>query len=49
MASAALPPGFPAVQVGADYYWDGGIASNTPLDYVLQEETKQDLLIFQVD
>jgi len=49
MASAALPPGFPAVQVGKDYYWDGGIASNTPLDYVLQEETQQDLLIFQVD
>jgi NTE family protein len=49
MASAALPPGFPAVQVGADYYWDGGIASNTPLDYVLLEETRRDLLIFQVD
>jgi NTE family protein len=49
MASAALPPGFPAVQVGEEFYWDGGIASNTPLDYVLQEETRQDLLIFQVD
>ena len=49
MASAALPPGFPAVQVGEDYYWDGGIASNTPLDYVLQEETRHDLQIFQVD
>ncbi|MDB5503657.1 MAG: Patatin [Tardiphaga sp.] len=49
MASAALPPGFPAVQVGEDFYWDGGIASNTPLDYVLQEETREDLLIFQID
>ncbi|MDB5619996.1 DUF3734 domain-containing protein [Tardiphaga sp.] len=49
MASAALPPGFPAIKVGEDYYWDGGIASNTPLDYVLLEETKRDLLIFQVD
>ncbi|MEH2475218.1 NTE family protein [Nitrobacteraceae bacterium AZCC 2161] len=49
MASAALPPGFPAVQIGKEFYWDGGIASNTPLDYVLLGETRQDLLIFQVD
>ena len=49
MASAALPPGFPAVRIGKEYYWDGGIASNTPLDYVLQEETRKDLLIFQID
>jgi NTE family protein len=49
MASGALPPGFPAVRIGDDYYWDGGIASNTPLDYVLQQETRDDLLIFQVD
>ena len=32
-----------------DSYWDGGIASNTPLDFVLDEETDRDLLIFQVD
>lgn len=49
MASGALPPGFPAVLVDGEYYWDGGIASNTPLDYVLDAETDRDLLIFQVD
>jgi NTE family protein len=49
MASGALPPGFPAVEVDGQYYWDGGIASNTPLDYVLEQETRTDLLIFQVD
>src|SRR5215471_8813410 len=49
MASGALPPGFPAVVIEGEHYWDGGIASNTPLDYVLDEETKRDLLIFQVD
>ena len=32
MASAALPPGFPMVQVGTDYFWDGGTVSNTPPD-----------------
>jgi NTE family protein len=49
MASGALPPGFPAVLIDGEYYWDGGIASNTPLDFVLEDEFKRDLLIFQVD
>jgi NTE family protein len=49
MASGALPPGFPSIVIEGEHYWDGGIASNTPLDYVLDEETSRDLLIFQVD
>lgn len=49
MASAALPPGFPAIEIEGEFYWDGGIASNTPLDYVVDQETTRDLLIFQVD
>ncbi len=49
MASGALPPGFPAIEIDGEYYWDGGVASNTPLDYVLEEEYRNDLLIFQVD
>jgi len=49
MASGALPPGFPSVEIEGEHYWDGGIASNTPLDFVLDEETGRDLLIFQVD
>jgi NTE family protein len=49
MASAALPPGLPAVKVDGECYWDGGIVSNTPLHYVLDEELDGDTLIFQVD
>jgi len=49
MASAALPPGFPPIEIDGESYWDGGIVSNTPLDFVLDEEVKDDLLIFQVD
>jgi NTE family protein len=49
MASGALPPGFPSVVVEGEHFWDGGIASNTPLDYVLDERVRNDLLIFQVD
>lgn len=49
MASGALPPGLPPVQVGDEYYWDGGIVSNTPLHYVLDQPPDADTLIFQVD
>lgn len=49
MASGALPPGFPSVVIDGEHYWDGGIASNTPLDFVLDTEVDRDMLIFQVD
>ncbi len=49
MASGALPPGFPPVEIDGEFYWDGGLVSNTPLDYVLDTERQRDLVIFQVD
>jgi NTE family protein len=49
MASGALPPGFPSIVIDGEHFWDGGIASNTPLDYVLDEKITNDLLIFQID
>src|SRR3982751_1271205 len=49
MASGALPPGFPSIVIEGEHYWDGGIASNTPLDYVLDAEADRNVLIFQVD
>jgi NTE family protein len=49
MASGALPPGFPSIVIEGEHYWDGGVASNTPLDYVLDAGITNDLLIFQVD
>jgi NTE family protein len=50
MASGALPPGLPAVEVEGDYYWDGGLISNSPLQWVvLQSGTRKDTLAFQVD
>jgi NTE family protein len=48
MASGALPPGFPSIEIEGEHFWDGGIASNTPLDFVL-DDVMDDLLIFQVD
>ena len=49
MASAALPPGFPAIKIGQSYYWDGGLTSNTPLEHVLRMKGDDSLLIFQLD
>jgi len=49
MASGALPPGFPAVEIDGEFYWDGGLVSNTPLHHVLTAKPRRDALIFQID
>jgi NTE family protein len=49
MASAALPPGFPPIEIDGEHYWDGGLVSNTPLQYVLDYYPRQSRLTFQVD
>jgi NTE family protein len=49
MASCALPPGFPAVEIDGEHYWDGGLFSNTPLGYVLDYSPRRSRLTFQVD
>jgi NTE family protein len=48
-ASGSLPPGFPATRIGDHYFWDGGLISNTPLEWVLDSRPRQDTLAFQVD
>jgi NTE family protein len=49
MASGALPPGFPAVEIEGEHYWDGGLISNTPLRWVVESEPHRDTLAFQID
>lgn len=49
MASGALPPGFPPVQIGDDYFWDGGLISNTPMHWLVENQFYFDTLVFQVD
>jgi NTE family protein len=49
IASGSLPPGFPATEIEGEYYWDGGLVSNTPLQWVLDSRPRQDTLAFQVD
>lgn len=49
MASGALPPGFPAIEIEGEHYWDGGLVSNTPLQWVAMTQRPPDALVFQVD
>jgi len=49
IASGSLPPGFPPTEIEGEYYWDGGLVSNTPLQWVLDSVPRQDTLAFQVD
>ncbi|MGI6247162.1 MAG: patatin-like phospholipase family protein [Pseudochelatococcus sp.] len=49
MASGALPPTLPMQKIGTDFYWDGGLVSNTPLQHLLDQSDHQNSLVFQVD
>ena len=48
MASGALPPGFPAIEIDGEHYWDGGVVSNTPLSWIARQHPPS-MLAFQVD
>jgi NTE family protein len=49
MASGALPPALPMVQIGTDHFWDGGLVSNTPLQHIVDNPIGDSVLVFQVD
>lgn len=49
MASGALPPAFAPVEIDGDFFWDGGLVSNTPLHYVLDQPSARRRVVFQVD
>ena len=49
VASGSLPPGFPATEIDGEYYWDGGVASNSILHLVLDNPPRRDTLAFQID
>ena len=49
MASGALPPAFPPVEIDGKLYWDGGLLSNSPLMNILDHEPRENSVVFQVD
>jgi NTE family protein len=48
LASGALPPGFPAIRIEGDPYWDGGLYSNTPIEVVFDDNPRRDSVVFSV-
>jgi len=48
LASGALPPGFPAIRIDGDPYWDGGLYSNTPIEVVFDDNPRLDSVVFSV-
>jgi NTE family protein len=49
MASGALPPAFPAVEIDGEPYWDGGLYSNTPIEVVFDDKPRRNAVIFSVN
>ena len=49
MASASLPPSFPPTEINGEYYWDGAVVSNSPMQYVIDDASRNTTLVFQVD
>jgi len=49
MASAAIPPAFPPVEIDGRLLCDAGYTNNLALDLPLQEETDRDLLCIAVE
>jgi predicted acylesterase/phospholipase RssA len=48
LGSSALPPSFPAVLIDGEYYWDGGVYSNSPIEVVFDEEPRQSSVVFAI-
>jgi NTE family protein len=49
IASASLPPGFPPTKIDGEYYWDAGVVSNSPMQFVVDNRRRNSALVFQVD
>lgn len=49
LASASLPPSFPPTEINGEYYWDGGVVSNSPMQFVVDNRGGHTALVFQVD
>jgi NTE family protein len=49
VASASLPPSFAPTEIDGEYYWDGGVVSNSPMQFVVDNRGRYTALVFQVD
>jgi NTE family protein len=49
MASGALPPGFPSVEIEGEHYWDGGYLGNPALWPLYYERGAPDIVLVQIN
>jgi NTE family protein len=49
MAAASLPPLFPPTEIDGQFYYDGGVVSNSPMQLVIDRRPSYSALVFQVD
>jgi len=49
LASCALPPAFPAIKIHDEYFWDGGVLSNTPIQAIIQDTNHVNTLCFMAN
>ena len=47
LGSSALPPGFPAVLINGEYYWDRGVYSNSPIEVVFDEYLRESSVVLR--
>ena len=48
LGSSAIPPAFPAVLIDGEYYWDGGVYSNSPIEVIFDEDPRQSSVVFAI-
>jgi NTE family protein len=48
LGSSAIPPSFPAVLIDGEYYWDGGVYSNSPVEVVFDENPRHSSVVFAI-
>ena len=48
LGSSALPPAFPAVEIDGEYYWDGGVYSNSPIEVLFDEDPRHSSVVFAI-
>lgn len=49
LASCALPPAFAAVKINNEYFWDGGVLSNTPVQAIIHDSHHVNTLCFMAN
>lgn len=49
LASACLPQMFPAVEIGGEFYWDGGFAGNPALYPLVNNRGSRDIVVIQIN